>query len=56
MEGGGGRGGCYFSMEAILSYTAAAAAAAFVNIAIMIHLTGKCRSALMRKQSMLLQF
>lgn len=48
-----GRGGCYFSMEAILSYTAAAA---FVNIAIMIHLTGKCRSALMRKQSMLLQF
>lgn len=55
MEGGGGRGGCYFSMEAILSYTAAAAAA-FVNIAIMIHLTGKCRSALMRKQSMLLHF
>lgn len=53
--GGGGRGGCYFSMEVILSYTAAAAAA-LVNIAIMMHLTGKCKSALMRKQSMLLQF
>lgn len=48
--GGRGRGGC-FSTEEILSYTAAA-----VNIAIMIHLTGKCKSALMRKQSMLLPF
>lgn len=43
-------------MEVILSCTAAAAA--FVNIAIMIHLTGKqgSKSALMWKQSMLLQF
>lgn len=50
-RGGGGRGrGCCFSTEEILSYTAAAA----VNIAIMMHLTGKCKSALMRKQSMLL--
>lgn len=52
-RGGGGRGrGCYFSTEEILSYTAAAA----VNIAITIHLAGKCKSALMRKQSMLLPF
>lgn len=54
-RGGGGRGrGCCFSTEEILSYTAAAAAA--VNIAIMMHLTGKYKSALMRKQSMLLPF
>lgn len=52
-RGGGGRGRvCCFSTEEILSYTAAAA----VNIAIMMHLTGKCKSALMRKQSMLLPF
>lgn len=54
-RGGGGRGrGCCFSTEEILFYTAATAAA--VNIAIMMHLTGKCKSALMRKQSMLLPF
>lgn len=58
---GEGRGGdvgrlgwCYFSMEVILSYTAAAAA--FVIIAITIHLTGKCKNTLMRKHSILLQF
>lgn len=50
--GGGGGRGCYFSMEVILSYPAAAT----VDIAIMVHLTGKRKSALMRKQSILLPF